>query len=504
GGGALERVDSVAALGEADSLETTRVHEVFVADGGVQVAAHDSRVSEARLAFFRLGADGRLAYRYGYRLRAGPGLHNGEHRVRQAGGGKLAFYDRLFIPRTGDTRVAAALPALRREGAPIEALRPLVTPGRLHRPAFPVEWHHDPVIHAVTVCEPGDDGVECQATALYAPKGDVAHLSPRAAYVWGEHYDALADEEEEEDDDEDDEEEPYQPNPKVLYRLPLDGSPAAAVLVSGNPRDDRSITETGDGHVSVFVLHDGWTRASHSRLPVPALLRVAPGDFGDGRGTVPRARFRMVPNFPGPRHNRFVGGWLTYGNRPLDAYAASTGLFQQVRPGELGVGALRADGGGEPAWLPVGRGVEGLAPAGERAALVLCSCRDALQIALLRLGEAPRLTGWVPRAGVGHWEGEVLGVAYREDGPDAGLVGLPVGFSPEPFYWRATAAAFFRHEGDTLRSFGELRVRGDPAGNRDVVPFFAHGRVFALLGGDLVEAAEEGDRVRETRRISLP
>ena len=97
------------------------------------------------------------------------------------------------------------------------------------------------------------------------------------------------------------------------------------------------------------------------------------------------------------------------------------------------------------------------------------------------------------------------------------MLGLPVSRAGRPGYEHLSEGSasilFLRNESLRLNELGELasRVKGrvrdacrascvDWYGNAR--PLFVRGRVFALLGYEIVEGAFGGDRIFETRRIS--
>ncbi|HEU4456885.1 MAG TPA: hypothetical protein VFR81_27705 [Longimicrobium sp.] len=482
-GGALEVVPPSAARGD------TRFQELVVLESGDVIAfAHDGRAAETEAAVFRVGEDGRAARRGGWRIRATADLWRG-NRITLPGDGRIVFFDQREIALS-DSGFTATMPAVRDAAdAPWRITAP---PTRIHRPVFPLTYGADPTLHTVTVCDPAAGGASCRSTALYAPNGRISHVSRSAAYLRTEHYDAAP-------DDEDD------PDRKVLYRIPFDGSPATALVVTGAPRDEDSFLESADGHLNALVLHDGWTEESRNESPVPALFRLPLGEMGDGTRSAARDRYRHLPDFSGLHYNRFVGDWAVYGNRPFGEYLVSSGLFTEARASELGVGAVRWAGVGAPAWMPLGRGVESIVPLDSTAALVVATDGRATELALVRLDGAPRIAGRAPRPGLGTLEGRMYGeVAHRREGGDAGVIGLTVGSYPQPFHFRAESAAFFRYDAGGLRQIGEIGIAGEPAGSFEVVPVLAGGRIFAVVGEALVEMVEEGGRLREARRVVLP
>jgi hypothetical protein len=95
-------------------------------------------------------------------------------------------------------------------------------------------------------------------------------------------------------------------------------------------------------------------------------------------------------------------------------------------------------------------------------------------------------------------------VPHPDNTAESGLLAVTTGVRPTRYSWRSTGVAFIRYDSAGIRQVGSLSLVGEPAEDREVVPIFAHGRIFVLLGGELVEAAEEDGALREVRRVRLP
>jgi hypothetical protein len=486
-GGALEPVETVDALGPGADPDNVFFYGLEGSGDTVQVLAARTNPAgtDHHVASFRLDAGGRLEHVGDEILHSTPGLYEGAHAARRVGG-RLALYDRMDVPLEV-TDPSGLLPALR---LPDGSLASTVDPRRVYRSVYPMSWPDNPKLHVLTSCLPADGGPACTTTALYAPEPTAVHVSPTAVYLRVEHPYAV--------DDEDD------TDRTVLYRMPLDGSTPSAVQVSGSTFRSEAFMESADGHLNVHLMHDGWTEESRSQFPSPALLRLPLSAFGDGRRAPDPAHYRTLQRLGGPHFTRFVGEWLLYGNRPHDPYMTDAGLVPQTRQDWLGIGLLRWADTTAPSWLATRVPTRAFAPVGENAALALVGSGDSLALAYLRLADSVRVSAIVaPRIEHGE-DGVMRGVVHRPDGADAGLLGIVSGVRPGPYEWRSTAATFIRYDATSLRQLGELALRGEPAGDRDVVPVFALGRIFALLGDEVAEAVEESAGLREVRRVRLP
>jgi hypothetical protein len=120
--------------------------------------------------------------------------------------------------------------------------------------------------------------------------------------------------------------------------------------------------------------------------------------------------------------------------------------------------------------------------------------------------------------GASQGETRSQGFFYRADGPRTGTLGLPVARPGRPgfeqLFESSAAVLFVRNAPGGFRPLGELgahseRVVDDGCkascvdwyGNAR--PLFVRGRVFALLGYEMVEGRVDGGAIHEVRRVSF-
>ena len=354
-------------------------------------------------------------------------------------------------------------------------------------------------LHTVTVCDLAGGELACEGTAVLGPAGRVFYVSPRSVYVWVTDWMARED---------------RARTASTLYRMPLDGSGPSAVGVSGGPVDQFSFLESDDEHLNVLVRSegsgDGMWSAEVSSGDV-ALLRLPLSAFGDGSGDAPASLYRPLPRPGGPEHaafqNRFVGEHLLYGTGASWAPTPATSESRLV--------AVPWKGGGA-AELPLPHGVERIEALGPDAVVVGSDGAD-LHFSAVRLRGRPEVAGRYTLAGASQGETRSHGFFYRADGRGSGVLGLPVAGPGRPGYGQlyesSASIVFLRNE--SLR-FTELgRLAANAAGAADdgcrascvdwygnARPLFLRGRIFALLGYELVEGSLDDGRIRETRRVS--
>ena len=499
GGNALEPVSAVDAFGPGIDPSGTWIDELLVAGDQVVVIGYSYERGGTELGLFHLGADGGLAHRATYQLRSSD-YYSSRNFASRLVDGKLVFYAPIPLSEgDDDDGPFDRFPAVRRWGAADSTWHRTADVTRVYRPAGRVSIIDDELmLHTVTVCGLTGETLDCRSTALFGPEGRVFYVSPKAVYVW-------ATQEQWGDDGE-------LPPRSVLYRMPLDGSAPTGLRVSGGPIDQMSFLESGDGWLNVLVEDDASGEAMWRQEYAEgalSLLRVPLSSFGDGSRAAPRSRYRHLPTPEGGSlQNRYVGDWLLYG--PGAGWR---------RPGTdtASVFAVRWAGGGAVAGLALPHGVDRIEAMGSGAVVVGSDGRD-LHFSGVRLGTAPALADRYTRPNASQGETRTHGFFYRPDGEDVGVLGLPIVGPGRPGYGQLThgsaAVLFLRNQAFRLRELGELASSAtgsaDDACRVSCVdwygnarPLFLRGRIFALLGYELVEGREDDGRIRELRRVSF-
>ncbi|MCA1613562.1 MAG: hypothetical protein LC800_05265, partial [Acidobacteria bacterium] len=297
-----------------------------------------------------------------------------------------------------------------------------------------------------------------------------------------------------------------------LFRLPLDGSAPSALGVSGGPVDQFSFLESADGHLNVLVRADAagdgmW--GAEAEAGDVALMRVPVESITDGSVDAPSSAYRRLPKPAGYTfQNRFVGDHLLYGT------GSGWGRPEKGR-GSVLYAVRWAGGAASEFQLP--HGIDRIESMGGDAVVVGTDGRD-LHFTGVRLGERPAVAGRYTRAGASQGELRSHGFFYKPEGADSGLLGLPIQRPGRPGYKHlfenSAAILFLRNDSLSLKELGELGA--EPEGSADdscrascvdwygnARPLFVRGRVFALLGYEIVEGALDDGRMRETRRANF-
>jgi hypothetical protein len=500
GDGALRPISTADAFGPEINPEDTWYDEMLVADNTIAVIGYSYDRGGTEIGLFHIDDAGRLRYRSTYHLRSND-YYSSRNYASRLIGSKLIFYTPLYLwPGAEDP--TASFPALRKwhRGAKDSEFRQIVSATRVYRPEHTVNPQYGLALHTVTVCDLGGSDMRCDATAVVGAPGRVFYVSPESVFVWTADWSrryggaraASAD--------------------SMLYRMPLDGSGPSALRVSGAPVDQFSFLESADAHLNVLVRSEAagegmW--GSEVAAGDVALMRVALTSFSDGSEAVPASSYRQLPKPPGDTfQNRFVGDYLLYGT------GSGWGPPENVNSASLYAVPWA---GGDASELKLVHGVDRIEQMGSDAVAVGTDGED-LHFTGVRLSDTPKVVSLYTRKDASQGELRSHGFFYKPDGPESGTLGLPVSLPGRPGYEHlfeeSAAVLFLRNESLNLKELGELAARPERAvddncrascvdwyGNAR--PLFLRGRVFALLGYELVEGRLDAGRIRERRRVSF-
>jgi Beta propeller domain len=496
GGGALRPISAVDAFGPDVDPRYTWYDEMLVSDDTVVVIGYSYERGGTEVGTFRIDRAGNLSYRSTYHLRSNDYYSSRNYSSRLIGS-KLIFYTPLYLsPETDDP--FAQFPAVRRwhKGATASEFQRIVSATHVYRPERQLNAASGLALHTVTVCDLGQEDLKCEGTGVLGAPGRVFYVSPESVYVWTtdwSHYGEKSGER------------------SMLYRMPLDGSSPSAIGVSGSPVDQFSFLESEDEHLNVLVRSnsagDGMWGAEVAAGDV-AMMRLHLGSFNDGSNSARAWDYHRLPRPAGYTfQNRFVGDYLLYGT------GSGWGAPQQKPQANLY--AVRwADGDLTELALP--HGVDRIEALGSDAVVVGTDGKD-LHFSSLRLGQSPKVTDDYTRKGASQGELRSHGFFYKPQGPNSGVLGLPISVPGRSGYRHlfdeSAAILFLRNESLHFEELGELAARperaADDACRASCVdwygnsrPLFIRGRVLALLGYEIVEGSLSDGRMREARRIS--
>ncbi|MDQ0462375.1 hypothetical protein QO010_000123 [Caulobacter ginsengisoli] len=481
--------------------------EMLVSDDLVVVIGYSYARSGTEINRFRIDDAGGLTFLDAYQLKSNDYYSDRNYASRLIGR-KLVFYTPLWLGWSKDPM--EVMPALRRwSGQTGNSGFKRIAGGR--QIYIPRDLRDDTsaqieVLHSVTTCDVTTPVMDCKAIGVLGSSSRNFYVSGSAIYLWtieqSYYYRRSGG-----------------PPSSRLYRLPLDGGRPSAVKARGAPVDQFSFREdAAEGVLNVLVRSEGYGdamwRPEFSNGTV-ALLRLPISAFGDGRYEARRERYRLLPKPKGNAwafQNRFAGDYLLYG---LGRGWGSP----QAGDSTLTVVPVR---GGPVTQLALGQSIDRLDLLGGDA-IVIGGEKGGVVFTTIELprGAAPRVGDRYVRAEASEAESRSHAFFYRadDDSPDgaSGIMGLPVARPARPVYRQlfenSTAMVFVRRQDRRLSGLGELAagdtdIRDDSCvascvdwyGNAR--PIFWKGRVFALMGYELVEGRVAGGRVSEVGRVS--
>ncbi|MCL9998686.1 MAG: beta-propeller domain-containing protein, partial [Erythrobacter sp.] len=438
-----------------------------------------------------------LAYRDTHYMRSGDYYSSSNYASRLIGD-ELVLYTPVYA---NWAKLEDSLPAIRKR-SPYAKPVPLVKPQDFHV-AEPYRSGRYPLdtLHTVTRCKLADT-FDCRASAIAGTWSHSFYVSAEAVYVWtGEAGDPSS--------------EDGRGVPGQLYRIPLAGGRSGAVQVSGSPIDQFSFAEDARAGVLRVLLRgdgsgDGMWEGEVSGGSV-ALASVPLARFGNGKGSLAQADYRRLPEPKGWRfQNRFVGDYVLY---------AAGDYGEEEETGKVYAVPLA---GGAVQEIAIPHGITRFDRMGYDAIAIGPARGDRLGFSALSLGSTPRLEHFHILAAAGEGETRSQAFFFRPDPGSAdgtsGVLGLPITRGQRrdggEFLGSGSAIAFLRRDMRKLAPLGELAAapgisRSDNCkascvdwyGNAR--PIFTGGRIFALMGYELVEGQLTGSAISERRRASF-
>jgi hypothetical protein len=491
---ALKPISNIDAFGPDIDPSSTWYDEMLISADTIVVIGYSYERGGTEVGLFDITNDGRLSYRSTYHLRSND-YYSSRNYASRLIGSKLIFYAPQYL-YAGSEDPFQSFPAVRKwhKGATATEFQRITPATRVYRPESNFSLDYVTALHTVTVCDLANGGFDCQATAVIGPPGHVFYVSPDSVFVWGSTWNRNSE------------------FKSMLFRMPLDGSSPSALGVAGSPIDQFSFLQSEDQHLNVLVSSrgkgDGMWQAEMAYGDV-ALMRIPITSFSDGSDSVPAANYRRLPKPEGYGfQNRFVGNYLIYGT------GTGWGYPQQNKDKwNLFVVDWKR---GDSHQLPLVHSVDRIEQMGSDAVIVGTDGKD-LHFSSLRLGQWPEIVSRYTRKEASQGEQRSHGFFYKPDGDETGMLGLPISVPGRAGYKHlfenSAAILFLRNDSLQFREIGELgshpykeiddQCRAscvDWYGNSR--PLFLRGRVFALLGYEIVEGRLDDGRMHELRRIN--
>ncbi|MEZ0244843.1 MAG: hypothetical protein ACAH11_15825, partial [Sphingomonas sp.] len=308
----------------------------------------------------------------------------------------------------------------------------------------------------------------------------------------------------------------------LLYRVPIDRGKVGAVALEGVPANQFAFDSREGRFRALLGDRKGGCLGPDEAWPL-ALLDIPLSAFSETiRHIAPRAYTPLPPIEGEALENRFMGDWLVYGGR------ANWGSFDPDVDRDL-KSALFAVPLRNPRALTritIPDNAIRIERAGPDAVVTGYRDREGMSVSYVSLGTSPRLASTLVIPGRFESEGRshAFGAIVRRDG--SGLIGLPTtlrtyradrGWSDSESS-DLSYIAFGPDKRLTLAGALSVTKPGERVGQKDngyscevscidwygnSRPIFTSGRIFALMGTDLVEGELRGGRIVAVARVDM-
>jgi hypothetical protein len=433
----------------------------------------------------------------------------------------------------------------RRTGA-WRGARPLLAPTDIYRPLFATR---EPTVHSFTLCpldpETAGHDLQCRSTAFIGSAYRQYYVSPTDVFLLtGPNLDDPGNDVTRADDPD-----CWQETPAFadvwrtqIYRIPVSGGDPGVAGLRGATFDQFSM-QARNGHFRLLL---GWgSMRCGTELPEPAPpLRFAYLDlpfaaFSPALREVDAGAYTALPSINAylgdPIADRFTDHYVVYGR------VGERHLREGEMAGATLIGVVPANRPGAASTLTVPHNVIRAEQAGEYVVLTgYRGEKGGLDLSLIELRSAPRVAA--THSFAHRYESEGRSHAFNSligaDG--AGLLAVPAvplaaDGERRPYWSRPSDMDFLRlspagalaeagrletslggRDPDDPRPSAELDGEPDedniPGYSCEVSctdwygnsrPIFTDGRIFALLGSELVEGRLSGGRISEVRRLKI-
>lgn len=504
GNGSLRnrRLRSAGSISVVDTNDVARngAHDlILVHDERIFVLGFDEAGHGPNLIVVHMNAQGRLRVGGRYRLTPFNRFAGWDNDARLVGD-QLIFYASLPLELRQGERTWSP-PTLRR-AIPTDSgeRQDVPTPWKVFRLASDGAVGSSVYLHEVTSCDLRRPALTCTSRIVVGPPLTSSFASPTALYMWTTRARVSSDSV------------GGIKSTSTLLRFASGEPGVSALLVSGSPTDEYSFVEAHGDSLNVFV-HAAAREVASWRLGEPtalaaALLRISTHDFGDGTRAVVAGAYREVPaGGVGTLQNRIIGRWLLYANR-------EDGYIRTQKPATLFAHSMAS---GETARLVFPQWIDLIDAMGSDA-LVAFGSDAGVRFDAIALGAhaASRAHFILQRPS---WRSlHVLGTAFHRTGNDGGILGITANSALDESPQNEPSAVHFLRTTD--RGFAKLgtvvasreisvtnaadeckRSCDDWFGNTRAL--FIDGRVFALIGYELIEAEIRHSRVVERQRLNF-
>ena len=490
--------------------------EMLVSGNTVVVIGYSYAKGGTEVVLFDIDQSGQLNYKSTYVLRSND-YYSSRNYASRLIGNKLIFYTPLYLNFYRNP--LDSFPAMR-HWQPNKAypnrnsdFKPLAPATQIYRAGDDLDPIGGIALHTMQVCDLSTEPMACKASGVLGPAGREFYVSQDAVYIWTVPQRYRRDMPNE------------QPVNSAVFRLPLDGNSAPTALKTlGGPIDQFSFLES-DGYLNVFLRAEGpsasmW--ASEIGSSNLALLRVSLNDFGDGTTSAPMNQYYPLPR-PTRGHsiqNRYIDDFLVYGSGTTWGRSTTTTDRQPKVAYLMNYRHPRI----QPVELPIDHSVDRIEALGNYPLMVGTKGGDLYFSTISAKVRASTDSIEVAQVGEYRLEGAAQGETrshgffYKPSDDRNGILGLPFQGSGHGGWSQlkkvSNGIVYLGNDNLKLNDLGILASSPSPNTNDHCQasctdwygnsrPLFIRGRIFALMGYELVEGKIVGKNMTEEQRIDF-
>lgn len=484
--------------------------EMLITGNTIAVIGYSYSKGGTEVVLFHIDESGQLSYKATHVLRSND-YYSSRNYASRLIGDKLIFYTPLYL-NFNAANPLDFFPAVRTwqdgKAGDFKRIAPATQIYRTDEDIAPTQTQI--ALHTIQICDLSRPDMPCKATGVLAPGGREFYVSKEAVYIWtapfARFHHRTAD--------------TVGPVSASVFRLPLDlKQPPTAIKTMGSPIDQFSFLESDDGHLNVLLRSEGpaasmWS--SEGGRKDLALLRVPVSQFGNGSESVPAANYHPLPSPQGGHsiQNRYIGNYLLYG-------AGNTWGRSQSAENAAYVVAWKNPQNGTVKLTPT-HSVDRIEALGKNA-LLIGTDHTSLVFSTIALGGTERMVYANPvsnftLANAAQGETRSHGFYYKPENDKNGILGLPFRGSGSSGWKQlrhtSSGIVYVKNNNLSLSEMGILGASPNPNTNDNCKascvdwygnsrPLFLKGRVFALMGYELVEGKLSGNSIGEVRRIDF-
>jgi hypothetical protein len=509
--------------------------EMLVSGNRVLITAYSYEDQATEISVFTLSDQGKLS-RNGRFMLSSYDYFSSENYATRLVGDNLVIYTPHSVSQLNPVERQSwpSLTVMADANAKQGKATPLLSESDIYAPGYDYPFM---MVHAVSVCSlknvTSADQVGCKTTSFIGAPSQELYVSGQDAFIWsssvepysnvgGPQYDYRSGKCMPSTN-------PMQPAKAAVYRVPLSGEAPSMLGVRGSPIDQFSM-EARDGRFMMLVNQSTENCKRQEKL---TYLNVSLAEFSGSYQERKADDYTALPNSGSPSPvNRFVGNWLLIGSNggnddfqyPGEEAMGTPGLRNtQPKPINERLIAVPIDNPKAAQTLSLPFYTKRIERAGSDAIVTgYNDGQSTIHLAMVKLNSDAASLGTSSRLeGKRESESRSHGYGASIDSSGNGLIGIPTEkASPSGLTWSSNESntsdiSFINVSPTALTEAGRFTVNGREPSNGyqcevscvdwygNARPIFSAGRIFGMMGTELVEGRMERGQMQTIHRLDL-